>query len=248
MIIRQRLEQYHHSCYNSDHMKFPRLKKQQQRRNLLVASAFIVITLLLAVGLFYFWQYKTEQSRGSSIAILNGNVGQLPVSGGKVIPERMPLEHGTADWLSIPDRKIEAPIIYVDEANEKVFQDALTRGVVHYPNTALPGELGNPYIFGHSSDYAWKAGKYKTVLKPLVDIPIGTTIRITNRDGELFIYTVKETKIVGPKDVSVLDQFNYERTMLTLQTSWPIGTALKRFVAIAELNELATYGPTTTTN
>ena len=115
--------------------------------------------------------------------------------------------------------------------------------MVHFPGTAKPGELGNPYIFGHSSDYFWKPGDYKEVFKPLIDIPLETEIRITNSDGELFIYRVIETKIVSPEEVSVLDQYNYERYLLTLQTSWPLGTALKRYIVIAEMDELATFGP-----
>jgi len=40
---------------------------------------------------------------------------------------------------------------------------------------------------------------------------------------------------VSPKDLSVLDQQNFQKKFLSLQTSYPIGTALKRFVAVAEL-------------
>lgn len=212
-----------------------RLTKKQYYS--IIAGAVILIAGgIVSVSL---WQNHAQvlDTLGNSL----GN-GRLPTTNDTPVPPRKPLESGEANHLSIPDRGIESPVIYVDEANEKVFQDALEGGVVHYPGTALPGEPGNPYIFGHSSDYAWKAGAYKQVLKPLVDIPVGTKVRITNPDGELFTYTVIETKIVGPKEVSVLDQYGYERTMLTLQTSWPVGTALKRFIAICELDEIATYG------
>ena len=74
------------------------------------------------------------------------------------------------------------------------------------------------------------------------------TSRITNPDGGLFIYHVIETKIVGPKDVSVMDQQNYERKLLTLQTSWPVGTALKRYIAVCEIDEQATYGTSSDSN
>ncbi len=196
--------------------------------------------VIIAGGIvFARWQGQTDIVLTSN---MNGS-GKLPASGDKPAPPRIPLEKGTPDHLVIADRKIDAPIVYIDGADEKTFQDALTKGVVHYPDTALPGEAGNMYIFGHSSDYKWKPGNYKQVFKPLVDIPIGTVVRITNHEGKLFIYKVTETKIVGPKDTSVLDQQNNERKLLTLQTSWPVGTALKRFVAVSELDEEATYGP-----
>jgi len=178
----------------------------------------------------------------------NTDQARLPTSGERTVISRPTLERDEPDHISIPDRGIETPVVYVDTVDEKIFQEGLANGVVHYPNTPLPGEFGNPYIFGHSSDYAWKKGDYKKIFKPLVDIPLGTTIRITDHDGQLFVYKVIETKIVGPKDVSVLDQYSYERKMLTLQTSWPVGTALKRYIAIAELDQTATYGPDTNQN
>ncbi|MFH0804761.1 MAG: class E sortase [Patescibacteria group bacterium] len=180
---------------------------------------------------------STVTVNGNLVTTVNGNSNTAPT------PPKVVLKRGDPDHLSIPDRKIEAPIVYTDKTDEPSFQEALTRGVVHYPGTALPGEYGNPYIFGHSSDYFWKPGDFKQVLKPLVDVPIGTVVNITDNAGALFVYKVIETRIVGPKDVSVLDQGDGTRRLLTLQTSWPIGTALKRYVALCELDEPATYGP-----
>ncbi len=152
-------------------------------------------------------------------------------------------EKGEPDYIYIPDVDIEVPIVYIaqEENNEEGYQAALANGVVHYPGTAIPGEYGNPYIFGHSSDFFWKEGSYKEVFKPIIDIPLDTIIKITNHEGDLFIYKIIETKIVGPDEVSVLDQQNYERQILTLQTSWPLGTALKRYLVIAKLDPEATY-------
>lgn len=201
----------------------------------------ILLLILIVVGYFVFqeWRGRTD--------IVSGNITITPaanVNTNTAPVKRTPLESGEPNTITINDRDIQAPVVYVDEASEEVFQDALTGGVVHYPGTAKPGELGNPYIFGHSSDYFWKPGDYKAVFAPLVDIPVDTEVRITNDNGELFIYRVIETKIVGPRDVSVLDQQNYERYLLTLQTSYPIGTALKRFIVVCELDAVATFGPT----
>jgi HemK-like putative methylase len=83
--------------------------------------------------------------------------------------------------LSIPSLSIEAPIQFIDKADEKTFQAALKNGVVHYPGTALAGEFGNMYIFGHSSDYIWSKGHYKTIFAVL---PIKTWT-ITPLDTEI---------------------------------------------------------------
>ncbi|MDQ5951969.1 MAG: sortase [Patescibacteria group bacterium] len=143
-------------------------------------------------------------------------------------------EIGVPNRLLIADLGIEAPIQYVEEKSESVYQEALRRGVVHFPGTALPGEPGNVYIFGHSSDYIWSPGEYKTVFAKLPQIEIGTEIQITNANGDIFRYTVLETKVVGPRDVSVLDQQNNQKYLLTLQTSYPLGTALQRYIVVAE--------------
>lgn len=207
------------------------------------ARILFILLIVFAVGGvtgFLIWQNSANVVDATNAPATN--TSGLPTSPDKPVERPKPLASDTADHLWIPDRSIDTPVVYVEEADEKIFQEELANGVVHYPGTALPGEPGNPYIFGHSSDYRWKPGNYKQVFKPLVDIPVGTVIRITNHAGELFVYKVIETKIVGPKDTSVLDQRNYEKTLLTLQTSWPVGTALKRFIAIAELDEIATYG------
>ncbi|MDZ4244025.1 MAG: sortase [Candidatus Doudnabacteria bacterium] len=141
------------------------------------------------------------------------------------------------DLLLIQTLQIRAPIIYVDEISEDLFQQALQHGVVHFPGTALPGHLGNVYIFGHSSDNLWAKGDYKTVFAVLPEIKIDDLIEISDPEGYKFVYKVKETKVVAPNEVQYLDQRNNEYKLLTLQTSYPVGTAFKRFIVIAELVE-----------
>ena len=140
-----------------------------------------------------------------------------------------------ADRLAIPSLGLNVPLVYVDSTDEVTFQRGLEDGVVHYPKTALPGEFGNAYYFGHSSDYVFKKGKYKTVFAILPRIEVGAKVYITNHTGRQFVYAVTEKKIVEPKDVSVLAQGGRTERALTLQTSWPLGTALKRYVVVCEM-------------
>lgn len=139
--------------------------------------------------------------------------------------------------LVVPGLGIEAPVVYVDENSEQVFQKALVGGVVHYPNTAKPGEFGNCYIFGHSSDYFWSQGKYKTVFALLPRVQKGAEIVVSNQSGEKFTYIVMDSFSAEATDVKWLGQGDYTKKILTLQTSWPIGTALKRWIVRAELRQ-----------
>ena len=139
-----------------------------------------------------------------------------------------------ANYLLIPSLGIQAPVVYAADSSDKGFAESLQNGVVHYPGTADFGQAGNCYIFGHSSDYFWSKGKYKTVFALLPQIKIGDKILVSDPQGNVYTYIVKEAKIVSPDQTQYLRQ-DYSKKTLTLQSSWPVGTALKRFLAIAEL-------------
>ncbi|MDP3986246.1 MAG: class E sortase [Candidatus Veblenbacteria bacterium] len=139
--------------------------------------------------------------------------------------------------LAISSLKIEVPLLYVNQRSEKAFQLGLQQGVVQYPGTALPGQLGNMYVFGHSSDYRWAKGNYKTVFAKLPNIKKGAEVVVTDGAGKKYTYRVTSTAVALPSEVKYLSQYDYQRRILTVQTSYPVGTALKRFLAVAELVE-----------
>ncbi len=211
------------------------MKREKNNKKFILTLILIIGAMIVGYFLFLNWQ-------DSSTVINTANINEITIDNTNQGPTLVVKETGEPNMVYIPDVNIEAPIIYIsqEENNEEGYQAALTKGVVHYPGTAKPGEYGNIYIFGHSSDYFWKEGNYKEIFKPLVDIPLGTMIKITDEEGKLYYYKIIETKIVGPEETSVLDQ-DYDKQILTLQTSWPIGTALKRYLAIAELDQEATY-------
>ena len=137
--------------------------------------------------------------------------------------------------LYIPSLGIRTPIIFTDKTDNKSHQEALKNGVVRYPGTAEIGEKGNPYIFGHSSNYPWVKSNHNTVFALLPKIELGSKIYATNSKGKVFTYYVQSTAVIKPSETTYLDQYDHKRRMLTLQTSYPIGTALKRFIVIAEM-------------
>jgi len=136
------------------------------------------------------------------------------------------------DMIVLPSIGVESPLIYLDSIEDEVLQEKLKEGVGHYPGTVMPGELGNSFMFGHSSYYWWDWSEYASVFANLEQIQLGDKI-LTYYDNKLFIYEVKETKTVIPTDLSVLEQRN--RKELTLMTCTPLGTDLNRFIVVAEL-------------
>lgn len=139
-------------------------------------------------------------------------------------------------FLVVPKLDIKAPIIFVESKNEGEIQKALENGVVHYFGTVKPGEIGNSYIVGHSSDYPQSLGLFKEVFSRLPEMQIGDNIIIQNQQKSLN-FVIVDSKVVEAGDLSVLNQETLGRKLITLQTSYPVGTARQRFIVVAELNE-----------
>jgi LPXTG-site transpeptidase (sortase) family protein len=194
------------------------------------AALLLFAVLAGVVGLSY-REYIAMQLRYSS--------GAVPV----VEPRPTAPEGATfktkvePNTLWIDSLGIKTPVIPVAEKTEKAYQEALKHGIGHFPGTATAGQPGNMYVFGHSSDFSWSDGDYKTVFALLPKIAVGDIIVVSDAEGTPYEYRVTGTAVISPKDLSVLDQHNYQKRMLTVQTSYPLGTALKRFIAIAELVE-----------
>ena len=93
---------------------------------------------------------------------------------------------------------------------------------------AKPGEVGNIFVYGHSSAESYSA--YQNIFKKLNDLEEGDEISVTY-NKEDFVYVVSNKKVVEKEDISVLDPTKVET--LTLMTCWPIGTADKRLIISA---------------
>jgi LPXTG-site transpeptidase (sortase) family protein len=139
-----------------------------------------------------------------------------------------------ADRVEIPNLNIIAPIIYSDSGVESKVQKELESGVVHLAGTADPGEVGNAYIVGHSSNYKNAPGSYNQVFRRLPDIKPGDEIDVY-RSGKLLRFEVYHTEVVQPTELWVMSQETSGEKILTLQTSYPVGTAKQRFIAISRL-------------
>jgi sortase A len=108
-------------------------------------------------------------------------------------------------------------------AREGVDARTLRSAVGHVPETALPGEPGNVAFAGHRD----------TFFRKLKDVKKGDRIVVTTAGG-VYAYDVRETKVVRPSDVSVLEPTR--EPALTLVTCYPfdfIGRAPERFIVRA---------------
>ncbi len=151
----------------------------------------------------------------------------IPPSGNSAV-ETVPPE----PTITIPKINVNAPVIYpTSTANSPNYDPELENGVVHYPNTPLPGQAGNVVIFGHSSNDWWEPGNYKFVFVLLDKLVAGDTFSI-NFNSKRYIYQVASSKVVEASDLSVLAPSS--EPIVTLITCWPAGTSLKRQIIVAK--------------
>jgi sortase A len=141
---------------------------------------------------------------------------------------------GATPKIIIPKINVEIPVIYDEPSlQEEAIQKALERGVVHYPNTPNPGELGNAVIFGHSSNNILNKGQYKFAFVLLNKLDIGDIFFLT-KDGVRYSYKIYDKKIVKPTDISVLNATASKPATATLITCDPPGSSLNRLVVVGE--------------
>lgn len=138
--------------------------------------------------------------------------------------------------LKIPKINVDTPVDYgLTTIKESVVQSHLKNGVVHYPiagASALPGEVGNAVILGHSANDVFDDGAYKFIFLHLDRLQPGDTFYL-NYEGTRYTYAVTEKKIIDPTQVNEL-VINNGKPMATLITCTPPGTALKRLLVIGE--------------
>ena len=132
--------------------------------------------------------------------------------------------------IGIPVVDVKAPITFRVSNTAKETGLALEKGVIQINGTALPGEKGNIYVTGHSSNYVWAKGSYNSIFALLDKLVVGDMIYV-KFNNIVYEYKVFDKKVVIPTDVSVLQQTNDSR--LTLVTCWPVGTSLKRLAVLA---------------
>lgn len=142
---------------------------------------------------------------------------------------------GPEPKIIIPKINVEIPIDFEEPTiNEDAIQRSLEKGVVHYPTTSNPGELGNGVIFGHSANNIFNKGKYKFAFVLLKRLENGDTFYI-QKDSKRYVYKVFDKKVVSPSEVSVLyPTFPDKPSTFTLITCDPPGTSLNRLVVTAE--------------
>jgi sortase A len=143
-----------------------------------------------------------------------------------------PAEGEAVAQLAIPRMGIEQKIV-VEGVNPSDLQD----GPGHFPETPLPGQLGNAAIAGHRTTHGEPFRKIDK-LEP------GDEITVTTLAG-VYIYVVTGQQIVDPDDYSaVIPTLDPTKATLTLTSCHPVHSTTHRIVVVAEL-DVARSSPVT---
>lgn len=130
-------------------------------------------------------------------------------------------------YLSIPKLGITRAVVRNDHTD-------LKQSLIHYPGTAMPGDLGNPVIFGHSVlPQFYNPKNYLSIFSTLHTLIPGDEIILTD-DHATYTYKIREMYQTEPDDLSPLAQ-TYADRYLTIITCTPPGTYLRRLILKAVL-------------
>src|SRR4030042_4499442 len=134
-------------------------------------------------------------------------------------------EEGTrGNYLIISKIGVDIPIVDSDNSAW-----ALNRGAWRLPETSTPDKGSNTAIAGHRFKYLPPNNLTFYLLDKLV---AGDTMQII-WEGKVYNYSVTESKIVAPTEVSVLSPT--ARSIITLITCDPVFTQKNRLIVIGEL-------------
>jgi sortase A len=130
--------------------------------------------------------------------------------------------------------QLSVPSLGIEGAKVKVGGEDLAESLIHYGGTAMPGEVGNSVVFGHSVlPQFFRPDDYMAIFSTLHTLKKGMEM-VVDFDGIEYRYQVVEIYVVEPDDFGVLNQ-SEEGSYLTVITCTPPGTYLKRLVVEAKL-------------
>ena len=134
------------------------------------------------------------------------------------------------DKITISAINISVPLVEVGGTSEIEYREALDRGVIHFPGSAIPGEKGMTVLMGHSAPEGWPKINHDWVFSDLDDLREGDRIEVCYRN-RLSVYTVINEEI-GKKIYEVGEDvpplYYGEKEEAVIMTCWPPGSSANR--------------------
>lgn len=135
--------------------------------------------------------------------------------------------------LIIPKLNVDVPVAFGISTDEVM--SAMNYGVAQFSipgANAMPGQIGNLVIAGHSAGDIYSSNPYKFIFSGLERLETGDLIYI-NYESVRYTYQLTKKEVVEPTDVQALI-YETDKPMLTLITCTPLGTSRYRLLVTAE--------------
>ena len=234
-------------------MSYIYLKKETPKKSLPRRKKIIIMFLLgsglgfLSLAIFPIIKFQFEYSgkfkqiidpsapKSSNSSILGDNSDYTQLSNWFVNNQTNLLPVTQIDASTKSTYYLSIPKLKISEAMVTIGSMDLEKSLIHYPQTALPGQLGNTVIFGHSVlPQFFNSKNYLTIFSTLYKLEQGDEIYL-KYDKSTYKYVVEEMFEVQPTNLSVLEQHFDDKT-LTVITCSPPGTYIRRLIVKATLS------------
>ena len=142
---------------------------------------------------------------------------------------------GADNRLIIPKLNVDVPVNFGIANDTDTINMAMENGVAQFSipgASAMPGEIGNLVITGHSAGDIYSNNQYKFIFSGLERLTNGDLIYI-DYQGTRYTYSVIKKETVEPSNVAAL-VYETTKPMLTLITCTPLGTSRYRLLVTAE--------------
>lgn len=188
-----------------------------------------VIILLILAGLFL--QYN-RMIFAPVMAYISPNTDKVAESITPVDPN-VSQAVSPETRLIIPKINVDVPVAFnipLDDVDK-----AMNEGVAQFSipgANAMPGQVGNLVISGHSAGDIYSSNPYKFIFSGLERLEVGDLIYI-NYQSVRYTYQMTGEQTVEPTDVNALI-YPTDKPILTLITCTPLGTSRYRLLITAE--------------
>lgn len=204
-------------------------EKTHKIRNLRRAIPAIIVLLVILTGLFLQYNRLIFAPIMAYIVPEDNNVSTNISAVDPTITQTVSPD----PRLIIPKLNIDVPVAFSIDINDVM--EAMNHGVAQFSipgANALPGQIGNLVISGHSAGDIYSNNPYKFIFSGLERLAVGDLIYV-NYNSTRYTYQVTGDQTVEPTDVNALI-YPTDKPILTLITCTPLGTSRYRLLVAAE--------------
>ena len=164
-----------------------------------------VLLILIGVGIIGTVAYKKIVTSQKQNELLEAFESQLAEGDNENTEEEVNLDsingYTPIAIMEIPSIKLKQPVV------EGITEDVIKYFLGKFPESTMPGEVGNFAVAGH------RVSDFTDAFINLYKVKPGDNVIVTTKDGK-YTYEVEESFIVEPEQVEVFENADYEKITL----------------------------------